>query len=141
MSDGAHPESLRELVAALRAAHHGDPVAIIARHHSPGGKTEWWESEFREYVTGGAWMTTADGGMRHPLRASVADMAAASSETERLAAVFVYLMCRQRFHVRQSWHAIIGSLARPASIHAAEPWARHALARWWIAYRRTVESQ
>ena len=140
-----HPQRLRDYVRELEDAFQDETVG---RLHQTG--VEWepgdggsklgtprWTAAFRAYVTGPACAETLEGDFRWPLRASIFRLSISRSGTDRLAAAFVFLMLRNRFHVREAWVQQCGILADPAIADAAETWAAESLRRWWGYYVET----
>lgn len=137
-----HPQRLHDYVRELQDAWNSEGVdrlhgAGVEWEPGDGGSklgTPRWSNEFRAYVTGNDCDTTRDGDWRWPLRSSVFRLSVSRSGTDRLAAAYVWLLCRNRFHVREAWAMQCGILADPAIADAAEAWASEALRRWWRRY-------
>lgn len=138
------PTRLRDFIRELQDAVESETMAV-ARLHQSG--VEWepgaggshlgsprWTAAFRAYVTGNDCDTTVDGDWRWPLRSSLFRLSVSRSGTDRLAAAFVFLLMRHRYHVRDAWAQQCGVLADPAIGDAAEAWASEALRRWWARY-------
>jgi hypothetical protein len=58
-------------------------------------------------------------------------MATSESGMDRLAARFLVILPGVRFHVPTAWWHLMGPFREEDCIHAAEPYAYHALKRWW----------
>jgi hypothetical protein len=85
-------------------------------------------------VTGGECDITKDGEWKWPLRSSIFRMSIARSGRDQVAARFVFLLMRNRFHVRDAWAQHCGPFAHPDIASAADDVAFAWLERWWTYY-------
>lgn len=150
--DAEHPERLHSGAEHVESEPGPTPYAIAAAiiagvalpkapdsggSHMGGPR---WTADFRAYIDAGGSpfaIYVDDHGetqWSHPLRSALRRMDLSSSNIDRLAASFCYLLRRCHGNHREAWAAQLGRLADPALVDVADSWAAESLRRWWRFY-------